>query len=191
MKKTIMLGTLALTLTGMANLYSAETTEQGTFDLSKNGYTKWKSVTPEASITTSKDGETPTIIFKVKVDHSNGKGWDRIYKYFFRPPIDISKYKEYVFEYKVSTSRADDNKDKTPIYAFFQSDKTKVTYALDAGKEDSEWHTKVIPIADIIKRSGKSAADWQKIQMLQFGVTEAKYPDKTELTIEIKNVRFQ
>ncbi len=191
MKKTIILGTLALTLTGMANLYSAETAEQSIFDLSKNGYKTWKPATKTASVEASKDGETPTMIFKVKVDHSNGKGWDRIYKYFFHPPIDISKYKEYVFEYKVSTSRADGNKEKTPIYAFFQSDKTKMTYTLDAGKEDGEWHTKVITIADIIKRSGKTADDWQKIQMLQFGVAEAKYPDKTELTIEIKGVKFQ
>ncbi|MCF6177411.1 MAG: hypothetical protein L3J71_16780 [Victivallaceae bacterium] len=191
MKKTIILGTLALTLTGMANLYSAETAEQSVFDLSKNGYKKWKAINPEASISVKKEGETPIIVFKAKTDYkTEGKGWIRIYKYFFHPKIDISPYKEYVFEYKMTNSLPEDKKNNSSFYAYFNTGSAKVTYSLTA-KSDGEWHKVVIKIADIISRSQKSKEDWQYINLLQFGFAESKYPDKTDVTIEIKGVKFQ
>jgi len=183
-------GLLVLSLAGIS--YGAEEAENSAFDFSKNGYEKWKSISPEASIEKKKDGETPIMVFKVKIDHEkDGKGWPRIYKYFFHPKIEISKYKEYIFEYKITTSRSDDNKEKTPFYIYFATGKTKITYTIDGGKEDGQWHSKVVKIADILARGKVTAEDFKQVNLVQFGVAEATYPDKTEITIEIKGVQLQ
>ncbi len=77
-----------------------------------------------------------------------------------------------------------------PLLTLPSTGSAKVTYSLK-GKADGEWHTVVIKIADIISRSQKGKEDWQYINLLQFGFAEINYPDKTDVTIEIKGIQFQ
>ena len=206
-KKYLFSGVMALALLGVAgNVYCADTEAEkkadeaqvAAIDFSKTGYKEWKAATGEASVTTKEDAGVPVMIFKIVVDHTKDgkgktdgkylKGWPRIYRYI-KPTVDLSKYKVLIFEYKISSS--DKNSTKNPIYAYFKSGKVGRTMSFDAGKEDGQWHTKVITVEDIIKSSQKSADDWKQLSMLQFGLAESNYTDKTELTVEIKNIQLQ
>jgi hypothetical protein len=206
-KKYFFSGIVSVALLGtMVNGYSEDTTagktqtkaQKVSYDFAKNGYKGWKAGTVETSVAHKDEAGKATLIFKVIVDYTKDgkgnadgkylKGWPRVYHYF-KPVIELGKYKEFSFDYKITTTNK--TAEKNPIYAYFNSDKTAITMPFDAGKEDGEWHNKVITIADIIKRSKKSADDWQQLTMMNFGLSERNYPDKTTITIEIKNLRLQ
>ena len=206
-KKYFFSGILSVALFGtMVNGYSEDATGEKTqteaakasYDLGANGYKGWKAGTVEASVAQKEEAGKAILIFKVVVDHTKDgkgktdgkylKGWPRAYHYF-KPIIELGKYKEFSFDYKITTTQKD--AEKNPIYAYFNSGKTAITMPFDAGKEDGEWHNKVITIADIIKNSKKSADDWQQLTMMNFGLAERNYPDKTEIIVEIKNLRLQ
>jgi hypothetical protein len=200
-------GIMALALLGVTgNVYGADTEAEkktdeaqvAMIDFSKTGYKEWKAATGEASVTIKEEADVPIMIFKVVVDHTKDgkgnteskylKGWPRIYRYI-KPLVALTKYKEFIFEYKVSSNIKD--AEKNPIYAYFKSGKVRCTMSFDAGKEDGQWHTKVIKIEDVIKHSQKSADDWKQLSMLQFGLAESNYADKTEITVELKNLQLQ
>ena len=206
-KTTLLIAVLSLGMLGGANnLFSEEkaaaandkttsTEESALFDFAADdGYTKWKSAAAEASVEVTKDGDTPVMVFKVKVDHlkdskdnPKGKylmGWPRIYIYM-KPKLDTAKYKEFSFEYKAQSSLKE--KESVPIYTYMSSGKARATFGFNV-KTDGKWHLKKIKVADIIAKSGKPDSDWKKIFMVQFGLSERNYPDKAEVTVKLKDI---
>ncbi len=192
MKNYLIAGFISVALLG--TLHAEDKVKPISFD----DYAKWKASTVEASVETVKDGDTTVMSFKVAVDYKKDgkgnpdgkylKGWPRIIHYV-KPVVDLNNYKELRFEYKISSNRK--TVDKTMIYANFNTGKAACTYTFDAGKEDGEWHTKILLVKDIIAKSKKPAADWKTLVYIQFGLSERSHADGTKLDIKLKNIVLQ
>ncbi|MCF6176691.1 MAG: hypothetical protein L3J71_13095 [Victivallaceae bacterium] len=201
MKNYLMAGILSVALLGTLN--AQDQVKQGAgkskpISFNEKDYADWKAGTVEVAVATVKDGGITVLSFKVAVDHKKDgkgradgkylKGWPRMIHYI-KPVVDMNKYKELRFEYKISSNRK--NVEKTPIYANFNSGAATCTYGFDAGKEDGKWHTKVILIKDIIAKSKKPASDWKTLRYIQFGLSESLHEDGTKLDIKLKNIVLQ
>ena len=192
MKNYLMAGFISVALLGTLN--AGEQVKPISF----NDYGKWKASAKEASAEVVNDGDATVLSFKVAVDHTKDgkgktdgkylKGWPRV-RHHVKPIVDLNKYKELRFEYKISSNRK--NVEKTPLYANFNSGKASYTYAFDAGEEDGKWHTKVMLVKDIITKSKKPVSDWETLQHIQFGLSESKHEDGTKLDIKLKNIVLQ
>ena len=192
MKNYLMAGFISVALLGTLNAADKVT------PISFDDYAKWKAGTVEASVDTVKDGDTTVLNFKVTVDYKKDgkgktdgkylKGWPRIIHYI-KPVVDLNNYTELRFEYKISSNRK--NVEKTLIYANFNAGTAACTYTFDAGKEDGEWHTKILLVKDIIAKSKKPVTDWKTLIYIQFGLSEKNHADGTKLDIKLKNIVLQ
>ena len=187
MKKMYVMALVAI-VAFAAEVNAQEQAEEINF--SKENFAGQKAQTVEAEKTVA-DG---VMTFTVSVDHKKDgkgnadgkhlKGWPRIY-YDIKPSIDLSKFKELTFEYKVTSTQPADK--KTKIYIYFKSGDLKCTYGFEVNRED-KWHKKIILIKDFVARSKKPAAEWNNASRFQFGAAESHYADGVKLNIQLKNI---
>jgi glycosyl hydrolase family 123 len=186
-----------------AGTFIAESMQKGfinQYDLSKNNYKNWRSVSSEVSLrTVPVKGKTPSLQFNVNVDHNvdgGGEGgnypigWPRIREDFKPGQLDLTKYDYLYFKVKVDSNRSEVADDKTPFIVNFAGYSKGVKYdvRLDLGDKQRTWVPVTLSLRHMMLNSGFSEKEWKNLKHIQLVIAEGHYSDNTKLEFEIRDI---
>lgn len=172
-------------------------------DLGADNYKKWKSVCTEGKMTISdkvKRTANNTLLYDVTVDHKNdgggenGKypvGWPRIRMDFAGNGLDLTQYDYLSLWIMVDSERDDVADDFSPFYIAIGSNKLRGLYGNDIinAVDQRVWVPVTLRIQDMINSSSSQEA-WKSVNCIQFGISEVKYTDGTNLKFYLDNINL-
>ena len=174
-------------------------------DLGKDDFKSWKSVTTEGKVKIPENVKhfgNKCLLYDVTMDYQKDGGgensvylvgWPRI-RMDFAGGLDMSKYDYVSFWVMVESERPETKNEWSPFYIDILSyDKSKSQLynknVIDLVPE-RVWIPITLSIKDMVKESGNQDAPWKCIKGIQFGISEAKYPDKTNIRFYLEGINL-
>jgi Glycoside hydrolase 123 N-terminal domain len=171
-------------------------------DLGSENFDRWKTVTKEITLTTTDKkaySGKKSLKMAVKIDYKTdgggekGKyviGWPRIYTRFPKNKLDLTKYDFLTFKVLIDSDRNEVADDYTPAYWTISSHikGLKVPDLRILGQvPQRKWLTVTLDLNKIIDKNS-ILKPWKSIKIMQFGISENKYADKTQLTFYLDDI---
>jgi hypothetical protein len=146
------------------------------------------------------DGK-PGMRWKVGIDHQvdGGEGgtypvgWPRIRRPFAKGELDLAAWDMLEFKVRVDSDR-DEVADDSTLLGFTMGSHVSGQRLMETQRELGDrqrvWIPQRFSIADLIGEAGVGSEPWKSVAYAQVFVSERDYPDKTNLTIDIGDIRL-
>ena len=171
-------------------------------DLGSEKFDLWKTITKEVTLTTTSEkvySGDKSLKMTVEINHKSdgggekGKyaiGWPRIYAKFRKKQLDLTKYDFLTFKVLVDSDRSEVADDFTESYMTISSHEKNFkgpSLPLLGQVPEQKWLTVTIDLNKIIDKN-LSLEPWKSINIIQFGVSEKQYADKTKITFYLDDI---
>ena len=170
-------------------------------DWGKDDFKPWAGTAKEVKVKIPenvKRSGNKCLLFDVTTGYKKnggGKGWPRIsMDTAGTSGLDMSKYDYITLWLMVESERPETKNEKSPFYINIISyDKNnphlynKVIIDL---VPERVWMPIVLSVKDMVKESGNLDAPWKNIRSIQFGITEAAYPEGTNIRFYLEGINL-